>query len=77
MKVCFLAGTLGRGGAERQLVFMLESLIRRNIDVRLLCLTKGEAFEDDVKRLGIDVEWVGKSENRIQRVIKAARSASR
>jgi len=76
MKVCFLAGTLGRGGAERQLVFMLESLIRRNIDVRLLCLTKGEAFEDDVKRLGIDVEWVGKSENRIQRVIKVARSAS-
>ncbi len=76
MKVCFLAGTLGRGGAERQLLFMLESLIQRNIDVRLLSLTRGEAFEDDVKRLGIDVEWVGRSENRIQRVIKVARSAS-
>lgn len=76
MKVCFLAGTLGRGGAERQLVFMLESLVRRNIDVRLLSLTRGEAFEDDVKRLGVHVEWVGKSENRIQRVIKIARSAS-
>lgn len=76
MKVCFLAGTLGRGGAERQLVFMLESLLHQNIDVRLLSLTRGEAFEDDVKRLGIDVEWVGKSENRIQRVIRIARSAS-
>ncbi len=76
MKVCFLAGTLGRGGAERQLVFMLESLVRRNIDVRLLSLTRGEAFEVDVKSLGVDVEWVGKSENRIQRVIKIARAAS-
>ena len=75
MKVCFLAGTLGRGGAERQLVFMIESLLQRNVDVKLLCLTRAEAFEDDVKQLGIDVEWVGRSENRIQRAIEIARSA--
>lgn len=76
MRVCFLTGTLGRGGAERQLMFMLESLKERAVDVRLLSLTRGEAFEGDVRNLGIDVEWVGQRTNRFLRVVKVARSAA-
>lgn len=77
MKICFIAGTLARGGAERQLLFMLKSLAERNAEIKLLCLTRGEAYEDDVKRLGIDVEWVGQSHNRLRRVLTIARSAAK
>lgn len=76
MRVCFLAGTLGRGGAERQLMFMLESLKEKNVDVKLLSLTRGEAFEEDVRRMGIDIEWVGERSNRFARVFKVARSVA-
>src|SRR4051812_4027788 len=43
MKVCFITGTLGRGGAEKQLVFMLRALQNAGIESRVLCLTKGES----------------------------------
>lgn len=77
MRVCFLAGTLGRGGAERQLVFMLESLRDRAVDVKLLCLTSGEAYENEIRNLGIDVDWVGRRANRSLRVLAIARAAAR
>lgn len=70
MKVCFIAGTLGRGGAERQLLFMLRALKSRGIQSRVLCLTKGEAYENEIKSMGIEVEWMGSSENRIMRLVK-------
>lgn len=58
MKICFVAGTLGRGGAERQLVFMLRALRSTGIDTRLLCLTEGEALEREIKDLGVDVRSI-------------------
>lgn len=70
MKVCFIAGTLGRGGAERQLLYMLRALQDEGIDTRVLCLTKGEAYEAQIKELGIKVDWIGSSNNRIVRVLK-------
>jgi L-malate glycosyltransferase len=68
MKICFIVGTLGRGGAERQLIYMLQALQSENVAVRVLCLTKGESFEQEIKNLGIDVEWVGSSQNKIIRL---------
>jgi glycosyltransferase involved in cell wall biosynthesis len=79
MKVCFLAGTLGRGGAERQLTFMLKALNEAGVESRLLCLTRGEAYENVVEKMGIDVRWVGASSNKILRlreVVKAVREYS-
>lgn len=70
MKVCFIAGTLGRGGAERQLLYMLQALQSGGIDTRVLCLTSGEAYEREIEKLGIEVEWVGSSKNRILRLMK-------
>jgi glycosyltransferase involved in cell wall biosynthesis len=70
MKVCFLAGTLGRGGAERQLIFMLNALRQEGVEVRLLCLTKGEAYEREIRDLGIEPEWVGSTHNRLLRLRK-------
>lgn len=70
MKVCFLAGTLGRGGAERQLIYMLQALKAEQIETRVLCLTKGETFEKDIVDLGIDVEWIGSYQNQFLRLGK-------
>ena len=74
MKVCFIAGTLGRGGAEKQLVFMLRALLGVGIQPRVLCLTSNESYEAEIKSLGVDVEWVGQSNNRLLRLLRIIRS---
>lgn len=65
MKVCFLAGTLGRGGAERQLVFMLRALKNAGIQAKLLCLTKGEALEEEIRGLGIEIRSIDTRRGRL------------
>lgn len=76
LKVCFLAGTLGRGGAERQLVYMLRALKTAGIQTRVLCLTKGEPLEEEIRAMGIRMTWVGESRwrpIRLCRIIKELR----
>lgn len=76
LKLCFLAGTLGRGGAERQLVYMLRALKTAGIETRVLCLTKGEPLEEEIRAMGIQVTWVGASRwrpIRLYRIIKELR----
>ena len=74
MKVCFLVGTLGRGGAERQLVYMLKALKKCKTDARILCLTKGEAYEEEIKSLDVPIEWIGKSPNRAVRLLNVIKN---
>src|SRR5882762_6139244 len=73
LKVCFLAGTLGRGGAERQLIYMLKALTTAGIPTRVLCLTKGEALETEILEMGIPVTWVGKSKWKAVRLCRILR----
>lgn len=77
LKITFLAGTLGRGGAERQLVYMLRSLRDAGACPRVLCLTSGEAFEAEIRRLGVPVEWVGSSGSRPARLYRITRALRR
>ena len=70
MKICFLAGTLARGGAEKQLVFMLRVLKNAGANAEVLCLTRGEAYEDEIRDLGFPVRWVGQAKNRAARLWK-------
>lgn len=74
VKICFLVGTLGRGGAEKQLFYMLRALHQSGIGVRVICLTRGECYEEKIRNAGINVEWIGESENRIARLIKITRN---
>jgi glycosyltransferase involved in cell wall biosynthesis len=77
LRVCFLAGTLGQGGAERQLFYLLQALKNSGSDITLLSLTRGEYWEEPIRKLGIPVQWVGRSRSRLVRlfaVIKAARA---
>jgi glycosyltransferase involved in cell wall biosynthesis len=77
LRVSFLAGTLGRGGAERQLIYMLNALKAAGIAVRVLCLTRGEAFEQEIQMMGIQVTWVGKSRWRPIRLLRIMRELRR
>jgi glycosyltransferase involved in cell wall biosynthesis len=73
MKVFFLAGTLGRGGAEKQLTFMIEAAQNAGIETKVFSLTKGESCENDIRSLGVPVEWVGQSHNRFVRLANIVR----
>ena len=77
LKVCFLAGTLGRGGAERQLIYMLKSLKNLGVNVRLLCLTQGEALEEEIRSIGIPITFVGSSPAKLIRLYQIIKELRR
>jgi glycosyltransferase involved in cell wall biosynthesis len=66
-RVCFIAGTLGQGGAEQQLFYMLQALRNAGASVRLLSLTRQEVWQERIEALGVPVTWVGKSASRWRR----------
>lgn len=69
-KVCFLAGTLGQGGAERQLFYMLRALRRSGALPHLLCFSQNEFWEGRVKSLGVPITWVGQQKSRLRRLLR-------
>ncbi len=72
MDVCVLAGTLGQGGAERQLFYILRALRASGATARVLCLTRGEFWERPISELGVPVTWVGERAARpfrLQRIV--------
>ncbi len=77
MRITFLAGTLGLGGAERQLFHILGALRRYGAEVRLLSLTQGEAWEQRIRAEGVDVEWVGRKASRLWRLARIAAALRR
>lgn len=72
LRVCFIAGVLGRGGAERQLLYMLQTLRQLGAHCQVLSLTKGEPYEARIAELGIPVIWVGASLSRLKRLWRIA-----
>jgi glycosyltransferase involved in cell wall biosynthesis len=77
LKVCFLAGTLGQGGAERQLYYILKCLRAAGSDVALLSLTKAGYWEEPIRELGVAVEWVGQASLKLARLMKIIKVARR
>jgi len=70
LKLCFLAGTLEHGGAERQLFYILQALCRAGASPRLLSLDRGEFWEKTIKALGVCVTWVGEQPARLTRLFR-------
>jgi glycosyltransferase involved in cell wall biosynthesis len=68
LNICFIAGTLGQGGAERQLFYVLKALQQAGATVRLLSLTKGEYWQDKIEAIGIPAYWVGRRGSRALRL---------
>ncbi|MFM8395386.1 MAG: glycosyltransferase, partial [Acidobacteriota bacterium] len=67
-KIAFIAGTLGQGGAEKQLYHLLRALRDGGASLHLLCLTQGEFWEGPIRELGIPISWVGQSRSRLARL---------
>ncbi|MFN3648014.1 MAG: glycosyltransferase [Armatimonadota bacterium] len=69
LRVCFVVGTLGHGGAERQLYYMLRALKASQAQPHVLCLTTGEYWEGPIRELGIPVSYVGDQPSRLARAL--------
>lgn len=67
LRICFLAGTLGQGGAERQLYYIAQALAEAGSTVHVLSLTKDEFWEPRLRDLGVSVHWIG-GYSRLQRL---------
>jgi glycosyltransferase involved in cell wall biosynthesis len=68
LSISFLAGTLGQGGAERQLFYTLKALKQGGAKLRLFCLTRGEFWEGPLLDLGIPITWIGRHQSRLARL---------
>jgi glycosyltransferase involved in cell wall biosynthesis len=68
LRICYLAGTFGQGGAERQLFYAIQALRRSGAEVEVLSFERGGFWEDPIKKLGVTVTWVGQSASRLNRV---------
>src|SRR5881275_2807862 len=70
LKLCFLAGTLEHGGAERQLFYILQALCKAGATPRLLSLDQGGFWEEAIKDLGVPITWVGEQPSRLGRLFR-------
>lgn len=74
LQVAFVAGTLGQGGAERQLYYALTALSNAGASPTVLSLTRGEHWQAPIEQLGVPVAHVGSSSSRIGRAWSIARA---
>ena len=61
MKVIFLSRSLGRGGAERQLVTLVKGLRGRDIDARIALFYRAGGLDDEAQNAGVPLIYLGKS----------------
>lgn len=59
-RIALLAGTLGQGGAEKQLTYIVRALCESGVEVAVFSLTRGEHFESRLRELGIEPIWIGR-----------------
>ena len=70
LKICYIAGTLGQGGAERQLFYAVQALRQNGAAVRVLSLDSGGFWEAPISQLGATVTHVGQAGSRVKRVCR-------
>jgi hypothetical protein len=74
LRVTFVAGGLGQGGAEKQFLYMLKTLLDLDASVQVLTLTSGEYHEESLARLGIQPVSVGKTNSQFSRILSITRA---
>jgi glycosyltransferase involved in cell wall biosynthesis len=60
LRVAWIAGTLGPGGAEKQLVYAVAALLQARVTVRVYALTRGEEHELSLRSLGAAPVYCGR-----------------
>jgi glycosyltransferase involved in cell wall biosynthesis len=73
LKVALVVGTLGQGGAEKQLVYIARALHESGIKVGIYSLTRGEHHEKTLQAAGLPVVWIGQSGNPLLRLARLVR----
>ena len=73
LRVCLVAGTLGQGGAERQLFYIASTLKRTGAQVEVLTLTQGEIWHSRLRDIGVPLQFVGASRSRFTRLFGISR----
>lgn len=78
-RVVFLAGTLGMGGAERQLYYMLDAAksAGAGMSVSVVSLDAGGAWEEPIRRLGLAVTVVPRDGSRLKRLVRVLQELGR
>ena len=77
LNLCFLAGTLEHGGAERQLFYILQTLCQAGAAPRLLCMDQGQFWEERIKGLGVCITCVGDRPSRLSRLFRIIKEVRR
>jgi glycosyltransferase involved in cell wall biosynthesis len=72
LKVAFVVGNLGLGGAEKQLVYMARALRQLGVQICIYCLTKGEYYESILREIDLNPFWIGKLQNPLLRLLTLA-----
>src|ERR1043165_6888976 len=75
LHICYLAGTLGQGGAERQLFYALRALRESGATPRVLCLDRGAFWEEPINRLQVPITWIGQDRSRWKRLVRLIKEA--
>jgi glycosyltransferase involved in cell wall biosynthesis len=70
LRICYIAGTLGQGGAERQLFYAVQALHQNGASVRVLFFEPGGFWETPIKDLGVPVMCVGEGGSRFRRIVR-------
>jgi glycosyltransferase involved in cell wall biosynthesis len=60
LRVAFIAGSLGQGGAEQQLLYLTRELARAHAEVHVFTLTHGERYEPLFAEAGVPVTFAGR-----------------
>lgn len=68
-RVCFCAGTLGNGGAERQLFYMSNALVSNGCHVDILSFEGKGYYAEQLTGAGTEVTWI-KDQGRLLRLFK-------
>ena len=73
LRVGLVAGTLGRGGAERQLYYQVKTMVSSGVTPMVASLSANEHWEEPIRQLGVDVRTFGKERSPTRRVAELTR----
>jgi len=68
LRVALLAGTLGQGGAEKQLFYATRALRQSDVGVRVYSLRRGEFYDAPLRALDATPIWIGRYESPVLRL---------
>lgn len=75
MKIAFLAGTLGQGGAEKQLFLLAKELHQKGDEVVIYCLRQGDFWESKLREEGIHVlTFANREQSKFSRLMQLFRA---